>query len=62
MYIFVSIWRGKMLCLQTNMVICYRFNKKKHQNDWFRKAAEEIGVDIEDENLYPLNTVADGKT
>ncbi|XP_045160625.2 ATP-dependent RNA helicase DDX24-like [Mercenaria mercenaria] len=29
----------------------YRFKKSKRHNDWFRKAADEIGVDIEDEGL-----------
>lgn len=32
----------------------FRFKKSKRQNDWFRKAADEIGVDIEDEGLYPF--------
>ncbi|KAL4236867.1 ATP-dependent RNA helicase ddx24 [Mactra antiquata] len=29
----------------------YRFKKSKRQNDWFKKAADEIGVDIEDQGL-----------
>ncbi|XP_052257980.1 ATP-dependent RNA helicase DDX24-like [Dreissena polymorpha] len=29
----------------------YRFKKKKRQNEWFEKAAEEAGIDIEDEGL-----------
>ncbi|WAR24669.1 DDX24-like protein [Mya arenaria] len=29
----------------------YRFNKKKRQNDWFIKSAEEAGVEIDDAGL-----------
>lgn len=44
-----------MLNLSLTLLYFIRFNKKKRQNDWFIKAAEEIGVDIEDEGLYPLS-------
>jgi len=32
----------------------FRFNKKKRQNDWFVKSAEEAGVDLDEETLYPF--------
>lgn len=32
----------------------FRFNKKKHQNDWFVKAAREMDMELEEDKLYPL--------
>ncbi|KAL5017190.1 hypothetical protein ScPMuIL_006779 [Solemya velum] len=35
----------------------YRFNKKKHQNDWFLKAAREMDMELDDDQL--LNDLGD---
>lgn len=34
-------------------ILYFRFNKKKRNNDWFVKAADEAGIDIDDAQLYP---------
>lgn len=38
------------------MFTYWRFNKKKRQNDWFEKAAKEMDMLIDDEELYPLQS------
>lgn len=32
----------------------YRFDKKKHENNWFRKTAEEMDIELDEDNLYPF--------
>ena len=29
-------------------------SKKRHQNDWFVKAAQELDVDVDEDKKYPL--------
>eukprot|EP00106_Octopus_bimaculoides_P007601 XP_014775043.1 PREDICTED: ATP-dependent RNA helicase DDX24-like [Octopus bimaculoides] len=37
----------------------HRFDKKKHENNWFRKTAEEMDIELDEENLYDLGDSRD---
>lgn len=32
----------------------FRFEKKKRQNNWFIKAANEMDIELDDRHLYPI--------
>ncbi|XP_029639932.1 ATP-dependent RNA helicase DDX24 [Octopus sinensis] len=37
----------------------HRFDKKKHENNWFRKTAEEMDIELDEDNLYDLGDSRD---
>lgn len=40
--------------VSTFEMYCCRYEKKKRQNNWFVKAAQEMDMELDDSHLYPL--------
>lgn len=32
----------------------HRFQKKKRHNDWYKKAAEDMDIELDEDELYPF--------